>query len=482
MTVFFLACTVFGLAQPKLWGDLKKESEVGFKSFWTADPTRTFHHPSLDGPRPPRPILVNVWYPAERAEGPPMTEGDYLQIGQPNDRFAAALAKKNLETVTQDVGKATTDAYLHFETAAHRDAPPVPGKFPVVVYISGYGSSFQDNCTLCEYLASHGYIVIGSAYQRDDLFQIAGRDVVTSDIRWLIQEARKMPNVDIAKVAVAGHSGGAQSSMAYASQVGSIVDAVVSLDTTQDYYFSSKAVFKSYLADVDPKTFSVPVLVCADSPAVFDFVDSLTKSDRTYLIVDDLWHDEYTSDGLAEAYLTKKERVQFVRERYTGLCQTILTFLDAKLKGSSKVLTAPKHFTVEQAPAGVAGPKPYTGCATPPTPRQFRIILETSPEKALKLIERFQKVKASLNKGQLAYAVLDYLLEKGDVKMARRFLKVYLRTKDNKGLGAPLYIQWGQIYRKSNPQEAIRSYEKALQLDPGNKVAKAKLAQLKAGR
>src|SRR5262249_30219062 len=39
-----------------------------------------------------------------------------------------------------------------------------PESFPLVIYHAGAGSSFEDNSVLCEFLASHGFVVLGSAF------------------------------------------------------------------------------------------------------------------------------------------------------------------------------------------------------------------------------------------------------------------------------------------------------------------------------
>ena len=164
------------LAQPKLWGNLTAgEFAVGFRAFWTSDPGRTFTYKFADGTRydetrPARPILVNVWYPAQ-AGGTPMREGDYLDFdpadGSLLSRYAKDLIAQNRSVIATDVvdksleemdaaGKAGFENYLKAETKAVRGAPPAAGRFPVVVYIQGYGSSLQDNSAACEFLASHG--------------------------------------------------------------------------------------------------------------------------------------------------------------------------------------------------------------------------------------------------------------------------------------------------------------------------------------
>ena len=57
------------------------------------------------------------------------------------------------------------DAFLATPTACTRDAPVHGADHPLVLYHSGAGSSFEDDAVLCEFLASHGYVVIGSAFQ-----------------------------------------------------------------------------------------------------------------------------------------------------------------------------------------------------------------------------------------------------------------------------------------------------------------------------
>ncbi|WP_449405768.1 hypothetical protein [Massilia phosphatilytica] len=43
-----------------------------------------------------------------------------------------------------------------------RDAPERPGKFPVVIYAPSHSAYAIENADLCEYLASHGYIVLAT--------------------------------------------------------------------------------------------------------------------------------------------------------------------------------------------------------------------------------------------------------------------------------------------------------------------------------
>ena len=90
--------------------------------------------------------------------------------------------------------------------------PAIDSRFPLVIYHSGAQGSFEDNAVFCEFLASHGYVVIGSAFQ-----DVTGRTLAVDgskgsarDLEFLIAHARRQPNVDWQKIGLVGHSLGAQ--------------------------------------------------------------------------------------------------------------------------------------------------------------------------------------------------------------------------------------------------------------------------------
>src|SRR5262249_36635006 len=142
------------------------------------DASRKYQMTFADGQRygdgtAPRPILVNLWYPAVEGEGDDadrMPHGDYLELTAKDERlarFAAALAVYERNTIATEVlgagerglpepRRRQLEELLATRTACVRDAAPGDQRFPLVIYHAGYGSSFEDNAVLCEYLASHG--------------------------------------------------------------------------------------------------------------------------------------------------------------------------------------------------------------------------------------------------------------------------------------------------------------------------------------
>src|SRR5262245_5589411 len=86
-----------------LWGGLSPgEYRVGFKSLWQFDYSRTYNMTFEDGSvyavdKAPRPILINIWYPAKAAPNAKgMSYREYLKIGSNDPRlekFSSELVK-----------------------------------------------------------------------------------------------------------------------------------------------------------------------------------------------------------------------------------------------------------------------------------------------------------------------------------------------------------------------------------------------------
>ena len=82
------------------------------------------------------------------------------------------------------------------------------GRFPVVIYAPSFSASSFENADLCEYLASHGYVVIAApdmgATTRYMTMNLEGANTQARDISFLIGYAQTLPNTEMSEVAVAG--------------------------------------------------------------------------------------------------------------------------------------------------------------------------------------------------------------------------------------------------------------------------------------
>jgi len=172
-----LAIAVYG-QQPDslLWGKLKAGLHAWLSLVLLLDSTRRFGPTGLA-----RPILVDIWYPAQLEGLNSLRYRDYLKI-PPLRRyrtFASELERFLLDALSDDLfrkkwtklsakERTFVDTLLSKPTMAFHAPVPASGRFPLILYHTGAAGSFEENSVLCEYLASYGYAVITSALQSSD--------------------------------------------------------------------------------------------------------------------------------------------------------------------------------------------------------------------------------------------------------------------------------------------------------------------------
>lgn len=364
------AQSLFGKQPRPLWGGLTSGPHaVGFTTRFAYDHARVYDPPLPQGPnrthtKTPRPILINVWYPAhQNASTTPLRHGQYLELDTAGDgafdAFAQRLVPFNLGVMCDEVmGKpqadmdaAERDAFAQFldaPTAAVRDAAPEGGPFPLVLNHQGLGGAFEDNAVLFEYLASHGYVVANSAFQSEDAVWLnIDWDLERSvkDLDFLVNALSTRPEADLGRVAVMGQSFGGQAALIWRAERNSVADAVVTLDSTMEYFKDLKNrnvdLFDGRLGRVE--YLSVPLLVFASSEADPDFkrTDALRYAERYYATVAHLQHNDYICHGAVGSDIRRvlhpeDEGARLVREGYEMVCAHTLQFLDAYLKDDAR--------------------------------------------------------------------------------------------------------------------------------------------------
>jgi dienelactone hydrolase len=289
---------------------------VGFRTVELSDHSRAFGEP-FDGERLPpavrtgRPIAVSIWYPA--APGGSTSDGDVRRMGLRDyiGYFTTAGEYPGGPTQREETARRYLDdcaplaphAYRELETAAHAvlDAPSAAGRFPLVVYAPGFGSSAVDNFYLHEWLASRGYVVVGvdswGAHGRMTP-DAEGLEVQAGDMEFALGWARRQANVDAERVALVGFSWGGMANV-LAAMRNPDVHAVVSLDGSVHYWQELLSGLPTYY----PDRLTVPALflgcreLAAETRAVrgVDFFDQLRSADATMVVFPGLGHLNFTS-------------------------------------------------------------------------------------------------------------------------------------------------------------------------------------------
>jgi pimeloyl-ACP methyl ester carboxylesterase len=148
-------------------------------------------------------------------------------LGQVGDRGLRNLLRS----------EASFTALMRTSTAAHRDASPERGRFPVVVYSLGQGDYTMENTPLAEYLASRGMIVVsvaqlGTSTRRDILFvhDPPSYDAQVRDLGFALADVlKRIPSADSSRIAAMGHSMGGTYALILALRHSGI-ETVVGLD------------------------------------------------------------------------------------------------------------------------------------------------------------------------------------------------------------------------------------------------------------
>ena len=387
---------------PPLWGGLRAGPyDIGFRHVVVFDRSRVFGR-LPDGEGPPRaaaktvrPVLIAMWYPADVASRatPRMRYCDYIDWPL-RDTPAADLAEdvaayERTELAAETLGvepdrelapaqARELEGLLATEMAGRPLAKPAAGKFPLVIYAPGALGSPVENFLLCEFLASHGYVVAAGSFlsERGISFghQSETQDALL-DVHLIISTMAGFADVDARRLALIGHSAGAQDSLQFA--VGNpAIDAVVSLDTTWDYPANRQQLFADSPAlrrfQEGAASAAVPVLAFAHKGADYAPFAGMTHAARVYVTVDDLVHDEFTAHGAVGASHQPRDAgappSALVRAQYEVVCQYVRQFFDAALGGRAEAKAFLARAPAEAVP-GVEGihVERHEGAPRPPT-------------------------------------------------------------------------------------------------------------------
>lgn len=181
-----------------------------------------------------------------------MTVGDYVALADTEIRF---------DTPDQEHNKWRRRLKSSFDLPlrAVRDAKPLEQRYPVVIYAPSQSSIAWENADLCEYLASHGYVVLATpslgSSARDVTDDLEGIDTQALDISFLISYAATLPDADASKIAVVSFSWGGISSL-FAAARDPRIQVLAEMEGSMRYYPGLVAGVR----DIHPEQLKLPLL------------------------------------------------------------------------------------------------------------------------------------------------------------------------------------------------------------------------------
>lgn len=477
---------------------------VGFQIVHQYDFSRTFlgdHDPvtgrANTGERA-RPVQTLVWHPATQS-GKAMRFGDYLQLigselhfTRSTEEVRAAADAIALSEYISESGPQRARQALDGAMRARRDAPALNGKFPVVIYAPSISAPAAENADLCEYLASHGYIVIASPSvgprSREMPSTLEGAETGAADIAFLVAYAHTLPHADASRIGVAGYSWGGLSNVLAAAR-DSRIKALVNLDGLVRYYPELIAAAKY----ATPEAMTTPMLYVAARPASIEDIagrgkpassalNDMKYADLYKLTMHPMQHFAFSSTYLrfaSDGRFDQYSRAEVTRA-YGWTVTYAKRFLDAYLKNDGEARAFLDLLPVKHGIAAHAATMEVRLAAKRASRERFAAELARQGFRhahASYVSMYGQDKTARLSEAELnawGYA----LLRTGDTQPAVEILRLATELYPT---SANAFDSLAEACERGGDRAgAIQHYRQALRLDPNSDHARQRLEALEA--
>ncbi|NOR34441.1 MAG: hypothetical protein GQ579_07140 [Bacteroidales bacterium] len=225
--------------------------KVGFESYKTYDETRLY---LLGEDTISRPLLIHFWYPSqEKIEGQALNFKHYIDlIAQREDynRSTSEIDENSFNYVNAYSDFAKRGFGLDTSVHTHQilDTPvsarsgislqKIGPEFPLLIYAPSNSKSSVQNHMICEYLASHGFMIVSVAsagpnsIQRAYIAESTMAQVI--DMEHILKYCEDSLNIEYTNLGVFGFSSGGLATTIFQMRNES-VDAVLSMDGGQEY-------------------------------------------------------------------------------------------------------------------------------------------------------------------------------------------------------------------------------------------------------
>ena len=322
----FIFSTSFCFSQ----GEARSPYHVGFKYYKTYDESRSY---VLNNDTISRPLLIHFWYPSnENIEKGSYSFKHYIDLISLREDFNkassevdgnslnfinayAGYAKQNLgldtSITTQKILDCSVVAKYGVELAKSRK------KFPLIIYAPSNSKSSIQNHMICEYLSSHGFMVVsvGSAgsesiNRNHDQKSILAQVV---DMEYILNYFEDSLKIKYAGLGLMGFSSGGLATAIFQMR-NKKVKAVFSMDGSQEY--------GSYITLFNTEDFNlsktnVPYCLLTNNYgnfSIYPFYNSIVSGDKYMFRMPYLDHNGFVSywrflDTNQEVFKSKENEI-----------------------------------------------------------------------------------------------------------------------------------------------------------------------------
>jgi dienelactone hydrolase len=468
---------------------------VGFHVRQQYDRARVYQHPrnpvtaqATSGDRS-RPLQTLVWYPAIGTGGA-MTYRDYVTTVATEEEFSRMPDQVRRATdALVETREAQVQRALANPVRALRDAPERPGKFPVVIYAPSHSAYAIENADLCEYLASHGYIVLAtpSLGPRSHAMtaDLEGAEAQADDIGFLVGYAHTLAQADPNRIAVVGHSWGSLASVLAAARddrIRALVTLDGSLRAAYDYVNGGPRAARY----VTPERLGIPLLYMTrlqdEGTVGAELLARVRYADVYLATLSAANHMDFSSWSqrmAPDAAFAGRTRAQ-VAQSYGAMAHMVERFLDARLKNDAPARRQlDDALAAQRPPPGFVSFTVHRAAGAPPTLDTFLDQLgQQGFEHIGAIYDRLhaQNPDLTLDPLQAHDWGMKLLRERRPadaLQVFRLSVKLYPERFDF------LYDGLGQACEAAGERDAaIANYRQALALEPGQMHARERLGAL----
>ncbi|WP_128545244.1 hypothetical protein [Larkinella soli] len=431
------------------------------------------------------PIQISVWYPAAGSPAGPSKPSllfeEYLYLNEQKQTFRPLTdeeknrAAEGLRALVRfGAGLELTDADLlairRTPTAAHREARPASGPFPVIV--SGLDGGPASASVMYEYLASHGYVVLATpGIGRTATLQASRPQLALHEridqLEYVLAFAHSLPTADPTRLGVLGINFDGMSGLLFQMK-NMQADAVVSLDGWEGKNAGSRTLRESpWYAPVNLR---VPYLVVIQDekdprPDLLpnrEVFDALVYSERYFLIIKEMNH-AWLVGNLAVLPNLPADKRMACHYLFAG----ILNFFQAHVKKDPAGLAYLKKTAPEKGfPAELLRFESWKAAfPAVPTPGEFEtLVMAGEVEKAARIYREAVRLNPSLElfdeQTMHLYAFRFSRQNRPETVLSLRRLAAEAFPK-SVGAQENLGLAWQAVGRKA---EARACFEKAARL------------------
>ncbi len=253
--------------------------DVGFRTIFSYDISRpAIPYSDWDGKLYPtretkgRQMQINVWFPATATKQSSRIRfqhyveltGRQIDFGPLSEKSRKFTDEQFIKKVNALGGNGTfnakkLDKLKVLKTGAWYNAKPVDKKFPLIVFPNGGSPAFQS--VMCEYFASHGFVVAAVVLKGQHAFggdiSVRGIETVVDDLGFAINKLMEIPQVNKDQIGLIGNGFASSQIVAYQTRNAN-VDCIVSLDGGLLSQFEQEILKRT--AFYSPEAVNVPIL------------------------------------------------------------------------------------------------------------------------------------------------------------------------------------------------------------------------------